>query len=160
MNGHYCRTLYHEQNLFAACPCFDSGADVASRSNWVEVRASHIQTDTDDLDKLGAQNPFRPGIRRHFHALLRPGWIPFLKLVEGCFPRTCRLPRPRGFRRPAFACHHSSPSLLIFDPICPVFLSLRTSALAVTGAARTDLALFVIEIVCEGLWPNPGRATA
>jgi hypothetical protein len=77
MNGHHRRTLKNEQNLFTVRAGRDSSSDMAARSIWVEVRASGIQTDADQFDKLDGQNTSRPGIRRHLHALLSPGWIPF-----------------------------------------------------------------------------------
>src|SRR4029077_11423422 len=82
MNGNHRRTLQNEQNIFSVRSGYDSSSDMAADSIWVEVRAGGIQTDADQFDKLDGQKTSRPGIRRHLHALLRPGRIPFSQFVH------------------------------------------------------------------------------
>src|ERR1700741_4076127 len=105
MNGHHRRTLKNEKNLFTVRAGRDNSSVIPALYIWVEVRASGIQTDADQFDKLNGQNISRPGIRRHLHAFLSPGRIPFSQFVQGRIPGAYRMPTHRVLGRLALG-HH------------------------------------------------------
>ena len=64
---------------------------MAARSIGAEVCVRSIQTNTSQLDELGWQSPFCPGIRCHLNGPLRPKGVPFAQLAQGRRPRACSL---------------------------------------------------------------------
>src|SRR5262249_14677055 len=83
----------------------DGCSDMAARSIGAEVRVRSIQTDTNQLDELGWQNPFRPRIRRHLNGLLRPEGIPFPQLAQRRRPWDRSLLAAQSLRSLFSGCH-------------------------------------------------------